>query len=118
MHEDERLIRPRGDATAGSEFQRLVDIMRRLRGPDGCPWDREQTHESLRPYLIEEAHELDEAIRQQLRPQRRRPVIRPTCIDKLHPIHRRFHQDELTFSLIYAFTENFALPIGSASNDP
>ncbi len=36
--------------------------MRRLHGPDGCPWDREQTHESLRPHLLEEAYELLEAI--------------------------------------------------------
>ena len=38
-------------------MQRLLEIMRRLRGPDGCPWDREQTHDSLRPYLLEEAAE-------------------------------------------------------------
>lgn len=40
----------------------IFEIARRLRGPDGCPWDREQTHESLRPYLLEEAHELLEVI--------------------------------------------------------
>jgi tetrapyrrole methylase family protein/MazG family protein len=45
-----------------SNFDRLVEIMSRLRGPDGCPWDRDQTHESLKPYLIEEAYELLEAI--------------------------------------------------------
>jgi len=43
-------------------FRRLLDIMARLRAPGGCPWDREQSHESLRPYLIEEAYELLEAI--------------------------------------------------------
>jgi tetrapyrrole methylase family protein/MazG family protein len=37
-------------------------VARRLRAPDGCPWDREQTHESLRPYLLEETHELLEVI--------------------------------------------------------
>jgi len=37
-------------------------VARRLRAPDGCPWDREQTHESLRPYVLEEAHELLEVI--------------------------------------------------------
>jgi len=36
--------------------------MEQLRGPDGCPWDREQTLESLRTYLVEEAHEVIEAI--------------------------------------------------------
>ena len=40
----------------------IFEIARRLRAPDGCPWDREQTHESLRPYLMEEAYELLEAI--------------------------------------------------------
>jgi tetrapyrrole methylase family protein/MazG family protein len=40
----------------------IFEIARRLRAPDGCPWDREQTHESLRPYLLEEAHELLEVI--------------------------------------------------------
>ncbi|MFC4427516.1 MazG family protein [Deinococcus navajonensis] len=43
-------------------MQELLDIMRRLRAPDGCPWDREQTHESLRPYLLEEAAEAADAI--------------------------------------------------------
>ena len=36
--------------------------MRILRGPDGCPWDKEQTHESLKKYLIEETYEVIEAI--------------------------------------------------------
>lgn len=40
----------------------LVSVMARLRGPDGCPWDREQTHASLRPYMLEEAYEAVEAI--------------------------------------------------------
>jgi MazG family protein len=45
-------------------FDDLVAIMARLRGPDGCPWDREQTHASLGPYLLEETHEVLEAIAQ------------------------------------------------------
>src|SRR5256885_1203600 len=40
----------------------IFHVARRLRAPDGCPWDREQTHESLRPYLLEEAHEALEVI--------------------------------------------------------
>lgn len=47
---------------SGELFQRLVGIMARLRGPGGCPWDREQTRESLRPFLLEEAYEVLEAI--------------------------------------------------------
>lgn len=43
-------------------FDGLIQIMKRLRGPDGCPWDREQTKESLKPYIIEEAYEVVEAI--------------------------------------------------------
>jgi MazG family protein len=43
-------------------FNDLVQLMARLRAPDGCPWDRKQTHESLKPYLVEEAYEVLEAI--------------------------------------------------------
>ena len=44
------------------EFEKLLEIVERLNGPDGCPWDREQTFQSLRPYLLEEMDELVEAI--------------------------------------------------------
>jgi tetrapyrrole methylase family protein/MazG family protein/ATP diphosphatase len=43
-------------------LRRLVEIMQRLLAPDGCPWDREQTLQTLRPYVIEEAHEVVDAI--------------------------------------------------------
>jgi MazG family protein len=46
----------------GAAFAELVDVMRRLLGPEGCPWDREQTLASLRPYLLEEAYEVLEAL--------------------------------------------------------
>jgi MazG family protein len=46
----------------GEKLPELMAIMRRLLAPDGCPWDREQTLESLRPYVIEEAHEVVDAI--------------------------------------------------------
>ena len=42
----------------------LVDIVTRLRGPDGCPWDQEQTLKSMRPYLLEEVYELLDAMEQ------------------------------------------------------
>jgi len=48
--------------TAGREFQKLVDIMARLRGPKGCPWDREQTIQSLRGFVLEETYEVLDAI--------------------------------------------------------
>ena len=44
------------------EIQDLIEIMRILRTPDGCPWDREQTHQSIRSNLLEETHEAIEAI--------------------------------------------------------
>ena len=50
------------DARALETFARLVDMMTRLRSPGGCPWDREQTPESLRPYILEEAYEVLDAI--------------------------------------------------------
>jgi tetrapyrrole methylase family protein/MazG family protein len=43
-------------------IEAIFEVVARLRAPDGCPWDREQTHESLRPYLLEETYELLEAI--------------------------------------------------------
>src|SRR5438046_5862705 len=46
-----------------STFDRLCEIVAQLRAPDGCPWDRDQTHESLVPALIEEAYEVDGAVR-------------------------------------------------------
>jgi tetrapyrrole methylase family protein/MazG family protein/ATP diphosphatase len=48
--------------TAGEAFQTLVDIMKRLRGPGGCPWDREQTIQSLRGFVLEETYEVLDAI--------------------------------------------------------
>src|SRR5580704_1013445 len=48
--------------TAGEWFEKLAAVQARLRAPDGCPWDREQTHASLRTYLIEEAYEVLEAL--------------------------------------------------------
>ena len=48
--------------TAGQKFERLLGIMRTLRAPDGCPWDREQTIASLRPFVLEETYEVLEAI--------------------------------------------------------
>ena len=47
---------------AGEKFLELVSIINRLRAPDGCPWDQKQTPRSFKPYMLEEAHELAEAI--------------------------------------------------------
>lgn len=48
--------------SAAHEFVRLVEIMATLRSPDGCPWDREQTIDSLKPFVLEETYEVLEAI--------------------------------------------------------
>lgn len=50
------------DAKAGRLFEDLVALQKRLRAVNGCPWDREQTHQSLRPFLIEEAYEALDAM--------------------------------------------------------
>ncbi len=50
------------DRAAGKWFEKLVALQARLRGPNGCPWDREQSHESLRKFLIEETYEVLDAM--------------------------------------------------------
>jgi MazG family protein len=57
------ILEKRGMGSTGQGFERLVEIMAKLRDPSGgCPWDLEQDHQSLTPYLIEEAYEVIEAI--------------------------------------------------------
>jgi NTP pyrophosphatase (non-canonical NTP hydrolase) len=48
--------------TTGERFERAVQIMARLRAPGGCPWDREQTFDTIKPYTLEETYEVIEAI--------------------------------------------------------
>src|SRR6188472_2468365 len=55
------MTNPDGDGTRGQGFLELWDVLRRLRGDNGCPWDREQTLATLTPYLIEEAYEILDA---------------------------------------------------------
>jgi len=56
-------MRPAGCAPMNDRtFDDLVAILHRLRSPGGCPWDAEQTHETLRPYLVEETYEVLEAL--------------------------------------------------------
>lgn len=56
-HVAREFVEPSGEA-----FRRLVEVMAKLRSPDGCPWDREQTHESLARHLLEETYETLDAI--------------------------------------------------------
>lgn len=51
-----------GVQNSDNPFEKLSTILARLRAPDGCPWDREQTYKDINPYLLEEAHEVVEAI--------------------------------------------------------
>jgi MazG family protein len=53
-----------GPSTTGERFERLVGIMARLRAPGGCPWDREQNFDTIKPYLLEETYEVLDAIDQ------------------------------------------------------
>src|SRR3954447_24973594 len=55
-------MHPPENVRAGEEFSRLVAIMSRLRGPNGRPWDREQTFDSIKPYTVEETYEVLDAI--------------------------------------------------------
>ena len=54
-----------------ARFDELVQLMAKLRAPDGCPWDRKQTHDSLKPYLLEETYEVLETIDKQDEPKLR-----------------------------------------------
>src|SRR6202050_4872443 len=55
---------PQDPNTTGERFERLVGIMARLRAPGGCPWDREQNFDTIKPYLLEETYEVFDAIDQ------------------------------------------------------
>src|SRR6202007_852063 len=57
-----KVIGAAGRESTGEWFEQLVALQTRLRGPGGCPWDREQTHESLRKYLVEETYEVLDAM--------------------------------------------------------
>lgn len=61
LHRDSKQTK-QNHLTPGQWFEKLVAVQARLRAPNGCPWDREQTHQSLRTYLIEEAYEVVEAL--------------------------------------------------------
>jgi tetrapyrrole methylase family protein / MazG family protein len=52
----------KSSTSAGPKFQRLVEIMARLRAPGGCPWDREQNFDTIKPYTLEETYEVLDAI--------------------------------------------------------
>jgi tetrapyrrole methylase family protein/MazG family protein len=87
-----------------NELYRLVDVMKRLRSPGGCPWDREQTHESLKPYLLEEAYEVlaaidtkdDEELKEELGDLLLQIVFHAQLADEEH----RFSIDDVAESIV------------------
>lgn len=82
--------------STGNKFEHLVSIMAKLRAPDGCPWDQEQTHESLKKFLIEEAYELLESIDDQ-----DDAAIAEECGDVLLQVvfHAQLASEEKRFSI-------------------
>ena len=61
-HDPDMFGQPPGFDQLLPEFRRLCEVIARLRAPDGCPWDRQQTLQSIKPYTLEETCELLEAI--------------------------------------------------------
>ena len=57
-----RIVYSERMGATGEKFEQTVSIMARLRAPGGCPWDREQTFDSIKPYTVEETYEVLEAI--------------------------------------------------------
>ena len=85
-------------------FEGLVKIMRRLRAPDGCPWDREQDKESLKPYVIEEAYEVVEAIDNgepsELREELGDLLLQVIFLSQLAEEAGEFNIDDVVFGII------------------
>ncbi len=71
---------------------RLINIMEKLRGPNGCPWDKEQTRDSLKPFLLEEVYELLEAL------------------DEGDPEKIKEELGDLLFQIVFSVIVSFPLP--------
>jgi len=82
--------------TTGERFERTVSIMARLRAPGGCPWDREQTFDTIKRYTLEETYEVLEAIDN--RDWMKLPVSWETCCCKCCSIPR-LPKNKGTFSI-------------------
>jgi len=84
--------------TMSERFTKLVDLMATLRAVNGCPWDRKQTHDSLKPYPPEETYEVLETIDQQEseergREERSRKSFLPSCRERNGSQHLLFLHD-------------------------
>ncbi|MCX7590324.1 MAG: nucleoside triphosphate pyrophosphohydrolase [Kiritimatiellae bacterium] len=82
--------------TEARGMDRLLSVVARLRGENGCPWDREQTLASLKPYLIEEAYELLEAI-EDGNPDRHKEELGDLLLHILLQVQIRAEQGDFTF---------------------
>lgn len=90
-------VRPEADPQADPQaIAELVRVVARLREPGGCPWDREQTHQSLVPYVIEEAHEVAEAI-ESGEPERLREELGDLLLQVL--LHARIAEEAGSFDV-------------------
>ena len=77
-------------------FHELVEIVARLRSPGGCPWDAKQTHESLKPFLLEEAYEVLDALDAR-DPRHLREELGDLLLQVL--LHARIESEEQTFDI-------------------
>src|SRR4051794_14080079 len=62
LHLEIPSLMPEDSGTAGQKLQQLIDIMAKLRAPDGCPWDREQNFDTIKKFTVEETYEVLDAI--------------------------------------------------------
>ena len=87
-----------------SSLETLMQLMAKLRAPDGCPWDRKQTHESLKPYLVEEAYEVLEAIDQgdpgRLREELGDVLLQIVFHTQIAGEHERFSMEDVFISVV------------------
>ena len=99
-----------------ANFQDLVALMSRLRSPEGCPWDREQTYATLAPMLLEEAYEAFEAVEEARRgrPEHLREVIRQAVACGVHALGVNCGRDismEDVIDIIHRYRAVTALPL-------
>ena len=83
-------------------FHDLVDVVARLRSPEGCPWDIRQTHESLKPFLLEEAYEVLEALDTQ-DPQHLREELGDLLLQIL--LHAHIESEKQAFTIDDVITD-------------
>ncbi|MBE9535771.1 MAG: nucleoside triphosphate pyrophosphohydrolase [Proteobacteria bacterium] len=97
-------MRKRESPSEYKGFEGLVQIMKRLRGPGGCPWDREQDKESLKPFVIEEAYEVVEAIDNgepsELREELGDLLLQVVFLSQLAEETGEFNIDDVVFGII------------------